>query len=389
MNYGARAGLVHTARALYALNWMDMAPALEYIKTDMNLTVVELGTLVTVFYVGIALFQVLGGYLSSYIGDKTTSLIGLLFVAIFAITSGLSVNFTELIISRFFAGLSAALFFSPALSLLASIVPENKYAFHIGIYNGAFNVGGGVGIIGWAILDQYMGYRIPFIIAGVATLGLFAVLVFLFRNIENIKTNKSDIFTSFKKVFSNKIIVLLAFIGVSAMVAETIIGQFFVYYLESINYSVNLAGSVSSLYLVVGFFGGVLGGYHFSRTKYKIGTFIAINISLSVSLMLIAFIHYYIFLIILMTAMGMITVYGMSITYTLVRYLARRDLVSLTLSFVNTLQLLVAVTIPIVFTILASRYNYEVSWISMGIIGMIFLPLILIVKGNLKKVVPS
>ena len=39
MNYGARAGLVHTARALYALNWMDMAPALEYIKTAMNLTV--------------------------------------------------------------------------------------------------------------------------------------------------------------------------------------------------------------------------------------------------------------------------------------------------------------------------------------------------------------
>ena len=178
MNYGARAGLVHAARALYALNWMDMAPALVYIKAYMHLTVVQLGTLVTAFYVGIAIFQVLGGYLSSYIGDKTTSLIGLLFVSVFAIMSGLSNNFTELIISRFFAGMSAALFFSPALSLLASIVPENKYTFHIGIYNGAFNVGGGVGIIGWAILDQYIGYRIPFIIAGVATMALLLFLPF-------------------------------------------------------------------------------------------------------------------------------------------------------------------------------------------------------------------
>ena len=389
MNYGARAGLGHAARALYALNWMDMAPALVYIKTYMHLTVVELGTLVTAFYIGLAIFQVLGGYLSSYIGDKTTSLIGLLFVSVFAIMSGLSNNFTELIISRFFAGMSAALFFSPALSLLASIVPEDKYTFHIGIYNGAFNVGGGVGIIGWAILDQYLGYRIPFIIAGIATMALFAVLTFLFKDIKNVKTNKADMLTSFKKVFSSRIIVLIAFIGISAMVTETIIGQFFVYYLESINYSADLAGSISALYLVIGFLGGIIGGYHFSRTGHKIGTFLAINIALSLSLIIIAFTHSYIFIIILVTATGLITVYGMSITYTFVRYLARRDLVSLTLSFVNTLQLMVAVVIPIIFTVLYSDYNYTVSWIAMGIIGLIFLPLIFLVKGNLVKAVPS
>ena len=35
------------------------------------------------------------------------------------------------------------------------------------------------------------------------------------------------------------------------MVAETIIGQFFVYYLESINYSADLAGGISALYLIL------------------------------------------------------------------------------------------------------------------------------------------
>ena len=126
-----------------------------------------------------------------------------------------------------------------------------------------------------------------------------------------------------------------------------------------------------------------------SRTKYKIGTFLAINIVLSLLLILIGFVHYYIFIIIIAIAMGMITVYGMSITYTLVRYLARRDLVSLTLSFVNTLQLLVAVAVPIIFTIIVSQYNYELAWVSMGILGLIFVPLIFLAKGNLIKVVPS
>ena len=79
----------------------------------------------------------------------------------------------------------------------------------------------------------------------------------------------------------------------------------------------------------------------------------------------------------------------MSITYTIVRYLARRDLVSLTLSFVNTLQLLVAVTVPIIFTLIVSSYNYELAWLSMGVLGLVFLPLIFLARGNLIKAVPS
>ncbi len=389
MDYRARAGMVHAARALYALNWMDMAPALEYIKVAMNVSVVDLGALVTAFYIGIAVFQVLGGYLSSVIGDKTTSLIGLLFVSVFAITSGLSINFTELIISRFFAGISAALFFSPALSLLASIVPEDKYTLHIGIYNGAFNVGGGIGVIGWAILDQYLGYKIPFIIAGIVTMALFIVLVLLFKDIKDVKTEKSDIFKSFKKVFSSKIIILIAFIGIGVMITETIIGQFFVYYLESIHYSSSFSGSISSLFLLIGFPGGIIGGYHFARTKHKIATFIAINAITSSSLILLAFFHSIIFLAIFSVAIGMLTVYGFSITYTFIRYLARRDLVSLTLSFVNTVQLLVAVTVPVIFTVLLSDYNYKVAWTVLGVMGLVFIPLIILVKNNIGTAMPS
>ncbi len=381
--------MVHAARAVYALNWMDMAPALKYIKTYMGLTVVELGALVTAFYMGLAIFQILGGYLSSVIGDKTTSLIGLLFVSVFAITSGISVNFPELLISRFLAGMSAALFFSPALSLLASIVPENRYVFHISIYNGAFNVGGGIGVIGWAILDNYIGYRIPFIIAGIVTMVLFLILVALFANIRNVKTERSDIFRSFKRVFSSRLIILIAITGIGTMVVETIISQFLVYYLESIHYSDAMAGTISAIFLVIGFPGGIIGGYHFSRTKHKIGTFVAVNLIISSTVMLIPFIHSIAFIIILASVAGMLAVYGFSITYIFIRYLARRDLVSLTLSFVNTIQLSVAVTVPVIFTVLVSQFNYTISWLAMGIIGLVFLPLIFVIKDGLKKVIPS
>ena len=85
----------------------------------------------------------------------------------------------------------------------------------------------------------------------------------------------------------------------------------------------------------------------------------------------------------------MLAVYGFSITYIFIRYLARRDLVSLTLSFVNTIQLSVAVTVPVIFTVLVSQFNYTISWLAMGIIGLVFLPLIFVIKDGLKKVIPS
>lgn len=83
--------------------------------------------------------------------------------------------------------MSAALFFSPALSLLASIVPSEKYSFHIGVYNGAFNIGAGTGVIGWAILDIYIGYRYAFLIAGIITVMLFWCSIYYLKIYQTLK----------------------------------------------------------------------------------------------------------------------------------------------------------------------------------------------------------
>jgi len=209
---------------------MDIAPALKYIKSSFDIDLIALGALVTSFYLGIAIFQVVGGSLASYMGDKKTSLTGLLLMGIFAIMSGLSTNFTELIISRFFSGLSATFFFSSTLSLLLSVIPENKSAFHIGVYNGAFAAGGGIGIFVWAILDQYIGYKIPFIIAGIITLATFILVGISFRDVRNIKTDRAALKKGLKHVLTSKVIIFIALIGIGARISETIIGQFFVYY---------------------------------------------------------------------------------------------------------------------------------------------------------------
>ncbi len=372
-NYKARASLVHTSRAMYAVNWMDIAPALAYIKQSLYVSTVELGELVTAFYAGLFLFQLVGGYLSSLIGDKTTSLIGLFFVGIFAITSGISVTFSELLISRFLAGLSAALFFSPALSLIASIVPKDKYTFHIGLYNAAAGIGSGTGILGWSILDIYIGYRNSFLTAGIVTLILFFILQFLFRNIPNVKTHRNDIFRSLKNVISSKLIIFTALIGSASMISYTIIGQLLVYYLEFLRFSSFTSGLISSLFLLIGFAGGIIAGYHYSLTEHRLAVFISSNAMVSILLIVMGFIFNIISIVIVIILMGVLTMYGFSAIYAIIRHFARRDLVSLSLSYTNTIQLIIAAIVPLIFTYVYELLNYRISWILMGLISLAFI----------------
>ncbi len=385
MDYRVRAAGIHAARAIYALNWMDMAPALEYIKSYLNINIVYLGFLVSAFYLGISVFQILGGYLSSRIGDKSISFIGLFLVGVFAVTSGLSSNFIEIIISRFFAGFSAALFFSPALSVLASIVPEDKYTFHIGTYNGSFNLGAGIGVFGWGYLDMYLNYRTAFIIAGIITFIILIFNVIINKGTENIKSSKSLILNDMKKVILSPLIFIIALASIASMVSETIMGQFFVYYLESRGVSSITASSISSIYLFIGFAGGILGGLHFSRTARKFTTFALVNLVTGLLLITISFVYNYDFLIFIIIILGMLTVYGFSISYTIARHISRRDLVSVTLSVVNLFQLLIAFILPVLFSNIVHLYNYKYAWISMGIISIVFIPLVYMVKHGVSS----
>ena len=104
MGYLFKATSINVARAIYALNWFDIAPGLTYISGDLNLRIVQLGIATTFFYVGLAPFQLIGGAIASRIGSRKVAVIGLILLGIGAILSGASNNLLELSLSRFVAG---------------------------------------------------------------------------------------------------------------------------------------------------------------------------------------------------------------------------------------------------------------------------------------------
>lgn len=371
MDYRIQTASINTSRALYALNWFNVAPGLSYIARDFNIEIVQLGEMTTAFYVGLALFQMAGGLLASKIGNRNTAIFGLVVLGGSVVFTGLSQNLGELVSSRFFAGLGSAFFFSPALGLVSEIVPQEKYAFHVGLFNGSFNLGAGFGVIGWSFLDDAFGWRAPLIMAGSLLIAFAVENLIILRDV-NYRPSSIDIGRRALKIFKNSEIWIFSIVAISAILSETIVGNLFVYYTEQyLHYGSVEASSLGSVFLLIGFFGGILGGYVFGKTKRKFIAFLMVSLIVAVLTLMIPLSGSYYYLLALMMLLGIFTVNGFSMLYSLVVLRTTdRGMISFSLSIVNFIQNIIGSTTPFFFGLISHFYGYPVSWETLGVIGI-------------------
>ncbi len=371
MDYRIQTASINTSRALYALNWFNIAPGLSYIAHDFNIQIVQLGEMTTAFYVGLAVFQMAGGLLASRIGNRNTAIFGIMLLGASVIFTGLSQSLAEIVASRFFAGVGSAFFFSPALGLVSEIVPYEKYAFHVGLFNGSFNLGAGMGVIGWSFLDSAYGWRAPLIMAGAFLIAVSVENMIVLRNV-NSRPSNLDIGRRAFKVFKNREIWIFSIVAISAILSETIVGNLFVYYAEQyLRYGSTEASSIGSIFLLVGFAGGILGGYVFGRTKRKFLAFLSVSLIVALLTLMIPLSGSYYYLLALMTFLGIFTVNGFSMLYSLiVLRTTDRGMISFSLSIVNFIQNIIGSTTPFFFGLISHYYGYPISWETLGVIGI-------------------
>ncbi len=386
MDYRVQAISINTARAVYALNWFDIAPGLKYIAASLNLQIVQLGIVTTGFYVGLASFQLFGGFVASRIGNRKTEAMGLLVLGLSVIGSGLAQNLPVLFLTRLAAGFGSAFFFSPALGMLAEIVPEEKYTFYVGSFNGSFNVGAAVGAFGWVFIDQALGWRLGLVIGGLMTIFLALENTLVLRGVVVHTSRGRNLLEKIKVTMRSRAMWLLPIAGIGSMVFETIIGQFFIYYGEySLNLSSSVAGALEFIFLIMGFAGGLLGGYQYSRTRNKKATFVAVLSLLGITAMILPFVRSPVSLAILLAILGVMVVDGFSILYTVAAGIAPdRSMVSFSLSFVNFLQQLIGAAFPIIYTGVIAFSGYTASWFTMGAISTVAILLFPLAYGGKK-----
>ena len=383
-----------------------------------------LGLLTTSFLIGIGPFQVPGGILAAIQGSRRTAIHGIMIASSAALLCGLSSQIQQMEILRFVVGLGMALFFGSSVTLITGYLGRGSEGFAVALLNSAHSIGGIIGIFGWIILAEIIGWRQSLLLSGVFGLisGIFLV-AFLPRRDRNVEgklqeqsqqqrtkggylqIKKSDI----GKVLFDKSLLAFGLVLLGAQIAWGLPLTFIVFYLEDyLKVNSSTAGLIAGLGLISGIVSAPVFGRIYDKTK-NIGKLlfvcgvlmsagvagIAITTTSSSLGLYIAGISN--------VLVGIFSAAVFTIAYTSAKETNRnrRKKISndnntkatitkssydtLAIGWVNGLSLFGAFWVPILFSFVVQHAGYAIAWLLGGISSLLFiLPSLGIITSKVK-----
>ncbi len=203
--------VVHLFSHFYQLT---LAPVFPLIKVEMGLTNVELGFLVTVFFIASALFQTPAGFLVDRFGARPILLGGLGMLSLAVTGYSLAPNYEMFLILTFLAGMGNSVFHPADYSLMNNLISPHLMGRAFSYHTNGGHFGFALGPAVMALLAASFGWRDAAMAVGLVGVVLTIVLVIggakLFegsQSQEETQTKKDE--TTQKEVSSTSIAVLL------------------------------------------------------------------------------------------------------------------------------------------------------------------------------------
>ena len=360
---------IMAGRLFYAMNWYNVSPALLDISSTYHVPFALTGLILAAFLVGAGIFQVPAGIIASRIGSKNTSAIGLILMSFAVIGSALSPSFSIFVIMRFVTGIGAAFFFSSAIGVLSEIYYDSLPQM-VGLYNGFFSIGAGVGIFASIPLIESIGWQGSFLVSGIITLA--SALIFIAVVPGGQKGEQFNAGSIRTRIFDRRIWYLsLGFAGFWAL--NFTLAEYFKTFAETYGFSGLVAGLMGSAIMFLGIVGGLLTA--FFRKGRPIRTSVVLTMILSLSLLLLPIDSGYT-LWTVVALNGVFAVVIFSLQYTaVIRLDSDRRYIPLNVGLMNSIQLGIGSLVPLVFAFLIP-YGFSVSWLFLAIFSLATLPLV-------------
>ena len=159
-------------------------------------------------------------------------------------------QFNLIIASRAVAGIGKCLAFPSLLVALPRSFRRGSEALSVGLMNGAFNLGGILGLFGWAVFGTIVGWRTSVLIAGLLGLASSIPLFFVLPN-DSLKADFKVRIEQLTSVIIRRevVTIVLSLFGIAW--GASISWGFLVYYLKgTLNIGPGLAGLTWSLSLI-------------------------------------------------------------------------------------------------------------------------------------------
>lgn len=361
LNKPAIASLV-LSRVVYAVNWYNVAAVFSFVAHDFGQNVSGLGLATASFFAGVGLFQVPAGILAAKNGPKTTAAYGMLISSLAATLIAFTSSFDQFALLRFLAGAGMALFFGPGITLVSKYFHPDSQGVGLGIFNGAFYVGGSLGLFAWSVLAELAGWRISLAVGGI--LGILGAIL-LFAYVPKEKWNGFTIrLVDLKRILSDRWLLLLSLELLGFNAGLTLIGNFMVYYLEgTLNLAPALAGGIGSLTLLFAIFASPMFGQLYDKTRRTREILFLSGVLLAIAVAAVSIGSVY-------SAVASTMIAGFCGGAFTVAYLAAREsravsdeYQTLAVSWVNNIQMIAGFWSPLVFSTLVVAFGYVDSWL--------------------------
>lgn len=368
------------ARVVYTINWFNIASIFYLVASDFIEDIAMLGTISASFLIGVGIFQVPAGIIAAKYSPRKIAIYGIIIASSAAFATGFAVNTLQITLLRFIVGLGMACFFGPSVILVSKYLGKESEGLGIGLLNSAHALGGIIGLFGWVMLAEYLGWRAALILSG--GLGISTAIMLnseLLKDVDEIRNEfKIKISHVFRTIFNKSLIILgITLLGFQA--GSSMILTFSVFYfVDHLKINPVDAGLIGSLSLIV----ALISSPFFGKLYDKIGNarkllFIS-GITSAASLVGFATDSLYV-----ITASILITGFFLSAGFVVVYARAKEinkaqpQYQTLAVSFVNGVSLFGVFWVPVLFSSIVSSLGYEIAWLLGGlVIILLILPVV-------------
>ena len=368
------------ARVVYTINWFNIASIFYLVASDFIEDIAMLGIISASFLIGVGLFQVPAGIIAAKYGPRKIAIYGIIIASSAALATGFAANTLQITLLRFIVGLGMACFFGPSVILVSKYLGKESEGLGIGLLNSAHALGGIIGLFGWVMLAEYLGWRAALILSG--GLGISTAIMLnsaLLKDVDEIRNEfKIRISHVFSTIFNKSLIILgitLPGFQAGASMIMTFSVFFFVDHLkiDPVN-----AGIIGSLSLIVALISSPFFGKLYDRIGNARKLLLISGITSAASLVGFATDSLYV-----ITASILITGFFLSAGFVVVYARAKEinkaqpQYQTLAVSFVNGVSLFGVFWVPVLFSSIVSSLGYEIAWLLGGlVIILLILPVV-------------
>jgi MFS family permease len=310
------------------------------------------------------------GIIAAKYGARKIAIYGIVIASSAALVTGFATDMTQITLLRFLVGIGMACFFGPSVILVSNYLGKESEGLGIGLLNSAHALGGIVGLFGWVILAETLGWRGTIVLSG--GLGIATALMLCIALVRDEGEIHKEFRIKLSHVFdtlSNKSLIILGFTLLGFQAGSSMILTFSVFYfVDHLKINPVVAGLIGSLSLIVALLSSPL----FGRIYDKIGSakkllFIS-GIFSAVSMIGFATDSIHI-IIISVIITGFFLSAGFVIVYAKAKEINRSQshYETLAVSYVNGISLFGVFWIPVLFSTIVNTLGYETAWLLGGL----------------------